>query len=54
VIVAGGLRPENIGRLIRQHRPYAVDVCSGVESSPGRKDPRKLARFIAAVRREER
>lgn len=53
VIVAGGLGPENVGRLIDDYRPFAVDVSSGVESSPGRKDRKKLARFIAAVRKGE-
>lgn len=54
VIIAGGLQPDNIGRLIQQYRPYAVDVSSGVESSPGRKDHDKLRRFFAAVRKEAR
>ena len=50
LILAGGLTPENVGDAIRIARPYAVDVSSGVESSPGRKDPLKLHRFIQAVR----
>lgn len=49
IILAGGLTPENVGESIRSVRPYAVDVASGVESSPGIKDPSKLRSFFSAV-----
>lgn len=48
--LAGGLTPENVCAAIEAVRPFAVDVCSGVESAPGRKDAVKLRRFSAAVR----
>ncbi len=50
VILAGGLTPENVGAAIATMRPDAVDVSSGVEASPGRKDPERLRAFMEAVR----
>lgn len=49
IILAGGLNPENVGRAISLVRPFAVDVASGVESAPGKKDPERLRAFFAAV-----
>jgi phosphoribosylanthranilate isomerase len=50
VFLAGGLTPENVGAAIAIARPDGVDVASGVESEPGRKDPDRLRRFFEAVR----
>jgi phosphoribosylanthranilate isomerase len=50
VILAGGLRPDNVQEAIRTVMPYAVDVCSGVESAPGKKDGRRLKEFMDEVR----
>jgi phosphoribosylanthranilate isomerase len=54
LILAGGLCAENVAEAIRTVRPYAVDVCSGVESAPGRKDRRKLVAFMNEVHRASR
>jgi phosphoribosylanthranilate isomerase len=52
IALAGGLRPENVADAAQAVRPYAVDVASGVESAPGRKDRAKMAAFITAVANE--
>ena len=50
LLVAGGLRPDNVGRLLAAAAPWGVDVASGVEAAPGVKDSDKLEAFFAAVR----
>lgn len=54
IVLAGGLNPENVGEAVSSIRPYAVDVSSGVESAPGIKDQRKIQRFVASVREQEK
>jgi phosphoribosylanthranilate isomerase len=50
MLLAGGLRPDNVREAIRIVAPYGVDVCSGVESAPGKKDAGKLKEFMNEVR----
>jgi phosphoribosylanthranilate isomerase len=49
VVLSGGLTPDNVGKAIEVGRPFAVDVASGTEAAPGRKDPAKLTAFVRAV-----
>ena len=49
LFLAGGLNPDNVSAAVAAVRPYAVDVCSGVETSPGRKSPELMRRFVKAV-----
>jgi phosphoribosylanthranilate isomerase len=53
LILSGGLTSTNVARAVREVRPWAVDVSSGVEASRGLKDPRKIVEFIRSVQRED-
>jgi phosphoribosylanthranilate isomerase len=54
IFLAGGLTPRNVAEAIRTAGPYAVDVCSGVESRPGKKDPARVESLMRAVRGAQR
>jgi phosphoribosylanthranilate isomerase len=53
IILSGGLKIENVAEALRIVRPYAVDVASGIEIKPGKKDHTKMKEFIEEVRRAE-
>lgn len=53
IYLAGGLSPENVRSAVDEVRPFAVDACSSLEVSPGKKDPEKLRRFIAEAKRND-
>jgi phosphoribosylanthranilate isomerase len=54
IVVAGGLTPSNVRQAMSVFQPFGVDVVSGVESRPGKKDPKKVRAFVRAVREIDR
>jgi phosphoribosylanthranilate isomerase len=54
IVVAGGLTPTNVTEAMQILKPWGVDVSSGVEAKPGKKDPERIQAFVAAVRQAER
>jgi phosphoribosylanthranilate isomerase len=54
IFLAGGLTPANVAQAIRIAKPYAVDVCSGVEAKPGKKDPARMKAFLHAAGEAQR
>ena len=54
IIIAGGLTPDNVYDIIKEIKPYGVDVSTGIESSPGKKNPELMEEFISEVRRAEK
>ena len=54
IVIAGGLTPSNVGQAVGYLEPWGVDVVSGVEASPGKKDPEKVRAFVRAVREIDR
>jgi phosphoribosylanthranilate isomerase len=54
IFLAGGLTPENVTEAIRSAKPYAVDLCTGVEAKPGKKDHALVVNFMRAVRSSRR
>jgi phosphoribosylanthranilate isomerase len=54
IIISGGLNPDNVYKIIKEVKPYGVDVSSGIESSPGKKNVELMERFIEEVRQAER